>query len=256
MKLKRSIIWILLLALCLTLPIGCAASAEQNETDAGLTGTPGLEYKLTSDGASYICTGIGNAATTDIVIPATYNGKPVILVAGNAFYNCVTLTSVVIEEGVQAIEMYAFRGCVRLKSVSIPGSVMMVADRAFTGCTSLETVIIADNGQVFEKPEEDVRLIGESVFKGCTALKEIRLPEEITLLSRRALDACSSLEELTLPANLLAIDEAALAGCSSLKKLYFQGTKEEWSKLPKGMLWDVDIEGCVVVCTDGETSMN
>lgn len=254
--LKKKALFIILLVLCLVLPVGCAARAEQNETNTTQEGTPGLEYKLTSDGSGYICTGIGNASTTDIVIPATYKDKPVILVAANAFYNCTTLTSVIIADGIQGVEMYAFRGCVRLKSVSIPGSVILIGDRAFTGCTSLETVIIADNDKVFEKPEEDVRLIGESAFKGCTALREIRLPEELTLMSRRLLDACSSLEEITLPAKIQAVDEAALAGCSSLKKLYFQGTKEEWSKLPKGMLWDADVEGCVVVCTDGETGVN
>ncbi len=254
--LKRNTILIILLVLCLVLPVGCTARAAQNESEGNLTGTSGLEYKLTSDGTGYICTGIGNAATTDIVIPATYSGKPVMMVANNAFYNCVTLTSVTIAEGVQAIELYAFRGCVRLKSVSIPGSVLYIGDRAFEGCTSLEKVIIADNAKVFEKPEEDVRMIGESAFKGCTALKELRLPEELTLLSRRMLDACSSLETLTLPAAVKAIDEAALAGCTSLKTVQFSGTKEEWSKLPKGVLWDVDVEGCVVVCSDGETSMN
>ena len=253
---KRNLVLIILLVLCLVMPVGCSAGAAQNEEDATLTGTAGLEYQLTSDNEGYVCTGIGNAATTDIVIPATYKGKPVLMVANNAFYNCVTLTSVTIAEGVQAIELYAFRGCVRLKSVSIPGSVLYVGDRAFEDCTSLVTVTIADNPKVFDKPEEDVRMIGESTFKGCTALKELRLPEELTLLSRRMLDACASIETITLPAAVKAIDEAALAGCTALKTIHFPGTKEEWSKLPKGMLWDVDVEGCVVVCSDGETTMH
>ena len=254
--LKRNTILIILLAVCMLLSVGCSVGASSNETDTTLTGTPGLEYQLTSDSSAYICTGIGNAATTDIVIPATYKDKPVLMIANNAFYNCVTLTSVTIAEGVQAIEMYAFRGCVRLKSVSIPGSVLYIGDRSFEDCTSLETVIIADNSQTYEKPEEDIRMIGESTFKGCTSLKEIRLPEELSLMSRRMLDACSSLETLTLPAAIKAIDEASLAGCMALKTLYFPGTKEEWHNLPKGMLWDVDVENCVVVCSDGETTMN
>ncbi len=256
--LKKRIFPILLaLLLCVALA-GCSAfaSEQSNNENEAPQATAGLAYELTSDGEGYICTGIGSASTTDIVIPATYKDKPVIMIANGAFYNCVTLTSVTIREGVQAIQDYAFRGCVRLETVSIPGSVFYVGARAFELCSSLETVTIANNAKEFEKPEEDVRMIGESAFKGCTALTSLTLPEEIVLLSRRLLDGCSALQEITIPARVEAIDEGAFAGCSGLKTIHYEGTVEQWNKLPKGMVWDLEIENCTVVCSDGSVTLN
>lgn len=254
---KRMLSALLALLLCLTLA-SCSvfASEQSNDETEAPQATAGLAYELTSDGESYICTGIGSASKTDIVIPATYKGKPVTMIANGAFYNCVTLTSVTIQEGVQAIQDYAFRGCVRLETVNIPGSVFYVGARAFEICSSLKTVTIANNAKEFEKPEEDVRMIGESAFKGCTALTSLTLPEEIVLLSRRLLDGCSALQEITIPARVEAIDEGAFAGCSGLKTIHYEGTVEQWNKLPKGMVWDLEIENCTVVCSDGSVTLN
>lgn len=255
--LKKRIFPVLLaLLLCVALA-GCSAFAsEQPGENEAPQATAGLAYELALDGEGYICTGIGSASTTDIVIPATYKDKPVIMIANGAFYNCVTLTSVTIQEGVQAIQDYAFRGCVRLETVNIPGSVFYVGARAFEICSSLKTVTIANNAKEFEKPEEDVRMIGESAFKGCTALTSLTLPEEIVLLSRRLLDGCSALQEITIPARVEAIDEGAFAGCSGLKTIHYEGTVEQWKKLPKGMVWDLEIENCTVVCSDGSVTLN
>ena len=254
---KNRILLILLAALlCFALP-GCSAFAsEQSDDEASAPqATAGLAYELSSDGESYMCTGIGSASKTDIVIPATYKDKPVTMIATGACYNCVTLTSVTLQEGVQVIQDYAFRGCVRLETVNIPGSAFYVGARAFELCSSLKTVTIEDNSQTFEKPEDDVRMIGESAFKGCTSLTSLRLPEEVVLLGRRMLDGCSALQEITLPARLEAIDEAAFAGCSALKTIRYEGTVEEWNKLPKGLMWDMELTECTVVCSDGTVAV-
>lgn len=247
---KKILPLLLALILCLT-AVGCSAfAAGPSDTDLA-EGTKGLNFELSSDGSGYVCTGLGNATTTDIVIPATYKDKPVLAIENGAFYNCVTLTSVTIQEGVQMILPYAFRGCVRLEKVIIPGSASYLGTHAFAMCSSLKSVTIADSDQTFEDPADDIRLIEENVFKGCSALTEIRLPEELTLLARRLFDACSALTEITIPARMEAIDEASFAGCTSLKTIRYEGTMEQWNKLPKGPLWDLDVSGYSVVCTDG-----
>ena len=247
---KKILPLFLALALCLSLAACSAFAAAPSEEDLA-AGTKGLNYELSSDGAGYVCVGLGNATTTDIVIPATYKDKPVLAIENGAFYNCVTLTSVTIQEGVQMILPYAFRGCVRLETVTLPGSVSYLGTHAFAMCASLKTVTIADNDKTFEDPADDVRLIEESAFKGCSSLEEIRLPEELTLLSRRLFDGCTSLKEITIPARLEALDEAGFAGCTSLATIRYEGTVEKWNKLPKGMLWDLDTPAYTVVCSDG-----
>jgi hypothetical protein len=76
------------------------------------------------------------------------------------------------------------------------------------------------------------------------------------LLSRRLLDGCSALQEITIPARVEAIDEGALAGCSALKTIHYEGTVEQWNKLPKGMVWDLELEGYTVVCSDGSVELD
>ncbi len=47
--------------------------------------TEGLEYTLSKDESYYICSGLGTATTTDIVIASTYKNLPVSSIRNNAF---------------------------------------------------------------------------------------------------------------------------------------------------------------------------
>ena len=127
---------------------------------------------------------------------------------------------------------------------------------AFALCTSLESVIIADNDKTFDDPKDDVRIIEENTFKGCSSLEAIRLPEELTLLARRLFDGCTALKEITIPARLEAMDEACFAGCSALATIRYEGTMEAWEKLPRGSLWNLDMGKCTVVCSDGSVELD
>ena len=77
-----------------------------------------------------------------------------------AFYNCTSLTSVVIGDSVRSIGSVAFRNCTSLTSVEIPDSVTSIGSYAFDSCTSLTSVVIPDS----------VTSIDDYAFYGCTSL--------------------------------------------------------------------------------------
>jgi len=56
------------------------------------------------------------------------------------FFNCSSLTSVTIPEGVTDIYSQAFYGCSSLTSVNIPESVTHIDYQAFANCTALKDI--------------------------------------------------------------------------------------------------------------------
>ena len=68
----------------------------------------GLAFTLNRDSDTYTVSGIGTCTDTDISIPAAYSGKAVTAIAGWAFYEKTTITSVFIPDSVTSIGECAF----------------------------------------------------------------------------------------------------------------------------------------------------
>ena len=64
-----------------------------------------------------------------------------------------------------------------------------------------------------------VTQIGEDAFKGCTALREVRLPEGLTEIKSGAFYGCRGLRKITLPESLSAIGELAFCYCGGLSEI-------------------------------------
>ena len=82
----------------------------------------------------------GNAysgSDTRIVIPATYNDKPVTKIGPSAFRENTSIKSVSLPEGLTVIESSAFYNCDGLTSIEIPASVTSIEGSAFAYCQNL-----------------------------------------------------------------------------------------------------------------------
>ena len=99
------------------------------------------------------------SASGELVIPPTYEGKPVTSIGNNAFKHCSSLTSVEISDSVRTIGGFAFSDCSSLMSVTIPDSVKRIGLHAFYGCGSLMSIEVGKgntryayiNGVFFDK---------------------------------------------------------------------------------------------------------
>ena len=123
--------------------------------------TNGLKLGECMWGNGYAVWGVGTATDTDIIIPSTYNGKPVIEIYENAFKDCTNIIS-----------------------VSIPSSVVTIGTEAFSGCISLETVSIT----------EGLTGIQSKAFYNCDSLKQINIPNSIENISKDSFEDCDNLK--------------------------------------------------------------
>ena len=99
-------------------------SISESEEDLEPSDTKWFKFTLLSDGSGYSVAKCDdyNEETypTEIVIPKTYNNKPVVYIDFFAFDGCNSLISIIISNSVKVILHGAFRGCGNLTSVSIP----------------------------------------------------------------------------------------------------------------------------------------
>jgi len=92
----------------------------------------GLEYTLDKYGSYYTVTGIGTCTDTEILIPTTYNDKPVKAIGSFAFYDNNKAWKVIIPSSVTTIEYSAFEGS-SVVAVVVGENVTTIQSNAFSG---------------------------------------------------------------------------------------------------------------------------
>ena len=200
-----------------------------------------LIYYTTTD-VKVTITDCKTAASGELVIPDTIEGKPVTSIGGAAFWECTSLTSITIPDSVTSIGNYGFYKCEGLKSITIPDGVTIIGDFAFSSCDSLTTIEVGAgnmnftdvNGVLFNKEKtvlhyypvgktdtnykilEGVTSIGETAFWECATLTSITIPESVISIGDSAFMECISLTSITIPEGVTSIGSGAFGGCESL----------------------------------------
>ncbi|MCI6389064.1 MAG: leucine-rich repeat protein [Ruminococcus sp.] len=127
-------------------------------------------------------------------------------IGGMAFADCKSLTSVTIPDSVTSIGYRAFIGCTSLTSITIPESVTEIGEGTFWSCPSLTSVNIPDS----------VKSIGDHAFLSCTSLTSITIPDGVTSIGVGVFEGCTSLTSITIPDSVTRIGQSAFSDCTSL----------------------------------------
>ena len=161
--------------------------------------------------------------------------KSVTVIAGNAFYECTNLKSVIFpnDSQLRRIGNEAFYECKSLQSIDIPDSVTIIFEGAFGQCHNLESVLFTD--------QSCLREIGVNAFCYCHSLQSMIIPQSVTEIGGLAFDECSnlksvifeehssiqsiddtfcncrSLQFINIPTTVTKIDESAFNGCHVLQ---------------------------------------
>ena len=145
-----------------------------------------FEFQLSGSGYTVNCYK-GNSA--HVVIPSTYNTKPVVKIDFRAFKNCEIIASVKIPDTVREIGTEAFMNCKRLQSVAIGNGVTRIGRYAFFKCISVSDITFGNS----------VTTIDELAFAGCNSLVSVTFPQSVNSIYYNAFGNCQKLASVTLP---------------------------------------------------------
>ena len=188
-------------------------------------GTPGLAFNRINNGTAYSVSK-GTATDDIVVIPDTYEGKPVTEIG--SFSNYSNMTSITIPESVTSIGYSAFYNCTGLTSITIPNSVTSIGYWAFSGCSGLTSINVDANnpnyssqdGVLYNKTMTQILDVPEG-FTGING--SFIIPSSVTSIHYLAFNSCIGLTSITIPDSVISIDASGyyqsyvvFAGCTNL----------------------------------------
>ncbi len=143
----------------------------------------------------------------DLVIPYSYNGKPVIAISKDAFANTTYLNSIAIPKTVKRIEESAFVNCVNMREMILPTEMEYIGPSAFAS-TQIKSIRIPDG----------ITYVLHETFMLCGQLKTVVLPESLHTIHFNAFSHCSELESIKITENIKKIGRNAFSSCTKLLK--------------------------------------
>lgn len=155
-------------------------------------------------------------------MPSTINGKTIVGIADSAFKDIHTdhANNLIIPESVVWVGDEAFANSSEV-TFDIRGTLTHIGESCFRSCSLLENVKL---GAGIEK-------IPFMAFFHCSSLKTINIPEGATVIEENAFEGCSSMKTVVLPSTLTSIQDGAFASCNSLISVFFGGTEEQFDAI-------------------------
>lgn len=167
---------------------------------------------------------------SDLTIPGT-------ITIDNVTYKVTTISSRAFEKtAVKKVDLSgaynltdiytgAFMSCDKLTTVKIGSNLRHIQYNTFFKCTKLSNFDFGGNN--------NLNMIEDKVFFGCTALKSIKLPQSIMSISGDAFSR-SGLTSVEIPNGVRGISSYAFEGCQSLTTVTFKAGSSNGDTLTLG----------------------
>ena len=187
--------------------------------------TRGLSYKRLDDGTYAVYASAIASLPETVIIPPTYNGKPVTQLRYVAFRDAKQIKTVMMPNTITKIDWEAFSRCTSLKNVYLPEGLISLEHYAFLECSSME----------YLKLPESLQEIDHNVFIDCASLKELDIPAKTASIGLNVFFGCSSLEALNVASgnpNYKSIDGVLYNKAATILHTYPSGKKDESFTIP------------------------
>ena len=206
-----------------------------------------FEYTVLENGTVKITDYSGTE--TDLSIPSTLGEYTVTRIGEDAFYNCSSLTSVIIPKSVTRVEDYSFAYCNSLTTVTFSSNLNGLSEDTFYCCDNISVVNLTSareelfcseyvcfindvfpyvreinisetdenyssiNGVVFNKDKTELVYFPIAKEGGYT------IPNGTIIIDDSAFSGCSSLTSVTIPNSVTSIGYYAFEGCDGLTSI-------------------------------------
>ena len=165
------------------------------------------------DGVTSIGTEVFKNCTSLTSIEISAN---VTSIGDGAFEGCNSLESIEIPANVTSIGSDAFYNCPGLKSLTIPVSLTIIGENAFYGCTGLESISVAAGNTKYDSRNKCNALIEtrtNTLILGCN---KTVIPDDVKIIDDYAFLGCTGLISIEIPASVTSIGSGAFKGCTGL----------------------------------------
>lgn len=202
--------------------------ASRNYPSTTYEGDLKLPQQVSFDNRTYELVAIGRNAFAESDIASIYIPSSVRLIDEKAFYNCLSLKKVEMENSVETIGDFAFSGCNFLEEINISRQLKELGEYAFNDCLFLTEIDLPDTLEemgggalshtgisTIEIPK-GLETLRYATFSGCMELTHITIPENIKNLEASVFEDCRSLEKVDFLGNISTLPRYCFAQCSSL----------------------------------------
>ncbi len=232
---------LMVVAVITAFPVNAFAGANEND----------FTFKLIENGKAYAVMECKNTTSEEIVIPETYNGLPVTVLAKGAIKDNNSLVTLVLPDTLKHVRESATTNCANFKAVKMGAGIKTIHQDAVVNCPKLKDVYIknvagwcgvqcvdqanrmmfSNYGRLFVNDvlieelviPDGVETVEIGVFCGYENIKRIIISDSVKVLKKSAFEACYNLETVVVGKGVTELEPFSIGFCRKLKNIYFTG---------------------------------